>query len=236
MLVIVLGIATMVYILRPFSNTHITVTNPSGKIQMVSLPDSSRVWLNASTTIRYPESFKNNREIELEGEAYFEVMHDAKKPFAVETGDLQTTVLGTSFNIEAYPSAEKTTVSVITGKVKVDDNSRELARLTPTGQLEYDKKNKTVNISTIDTSAIRAWKNGKLQFAGQTLTEIAATLERWYGVNIVFTNPGIGNCRYYMSFDNSISLEKLMLTMSDLTEMKYSIDKNTITISGTKCQ
>lgn len=238
-LVFIIGAAIVVIqFSSPFSKSYITVANQFGKTQLVRLPDSSKVWLNASSTLRYARSFKKTRKLELVGEAYFEVTHDTKHPFIVDAGGVQTTVLGTSFNIKAYESANTTAISVITGKVKVTNNAKDLAVLTASKQLQFNRKNQIVTTVTVDTNYVLSWKKGMLQFEGQTLAEIAATLEQWYGVTILFAKPGMRNCRYYMGFENTISLDKLLSVMSELTEMQYTFsnDSKKVTLSGRECQ
>lgn len=236
--VLLAGVATiLVYIYQP-SHEYIAVTNPSGKIQLVSLPDSSKVWLNASTTLHYSKSFRNDRQVKLEGEAYFEVTHDAKHPFKVDAGGIQTTVLGTTFNIKAYNSGTITSVSLISGKVSVADNSKELAVLAPSTQLQFNRQNNIAKTLAIDTNSVQAWRRGELRFQGESLAEIATAFENWYGIRIIFTNPGMRDCRYYMSFDNTLSLKKLLPTMAEITEMEYVFDetKGIVTLSGKGCQ
>ena len=237
-LVLLLGIAALLVYYKPFSPAYITVVNPSGKIQIIQLPDSSYVSLNANSTLRYAKNFKNHRNLELSGEGYFKVTHDPSNPFIVKAGDVETTVLGTSFNIKAYPSLSTTAVSVISGRVKVEHEKKKLGILYPSDRLQYDRVQQTMNLATVDTNSVIAWTAGKLQFEGTPFSEIAGTLENWYGVKIVLTNPGMGSCRYYMSFDNTTTLEKLLATMSAITEMQYSINKNknTVTISGKECR
>ena len=237
-LVLFLGIAALLVFYKPFSPAYLTVNNPSGKIQLVHLPDGSHVSLNANSTLRYVKNFEKNRSLELSGEGYFEVTHDPSHPFKVKAGEVETTVVGTSFNIKAYPALTNTIVSVITGRVKVTHEEKDLGLLTPTNQLAYDRFRQTSGISIIDTNSVVAWTRGKLQFEGEKFSDIAATLENWYGIKIVLSNPGIGACRYYMSFDNTTTIDKLLSTMSLITEMQYSINKNTntITFSGKECR
>lgn len=237
--ILFVGVATVItYFLNRFPGSYITVANPPGKIQLVRLPDSSRVWLNASSTIKYRKSFRQNRELELEGEAYFEVKHDDRHPFIVKTGNIQTIDLGTSFDIKAYGSYHITTVSLISGRVRVTAASKDLAVLMPSHQLQYDRETHRSKIVPIDTVSLLAWKMGKWQFQGQTLGEIARTLETWYNVKFIFTNPTMESCRYYMSFENTISLEKLLPAMAEITQMQYSFEKNsqTVTLSGPGCR
>jgi ferric-dicitrate binding protein FerR (iron transport regulator) len=196
------------------------------------------VSLNANSSLRYAKDFEKNRTLELTGEGYFDVTHDPSHPFIVKAGELETTVVGTSFNIKAYPALANTTVSVLNGRVKVTHEDKDLGLLSPSKQLTFDKVRQTANTTNVDTSSITSWTKGKLQFEGEQFSDIAAALENWYGVKIVLKNPGIALCRYYMTFDNTIELDKLLETMSSLTEMQYLVDKNTntITFSGKECR
>lgn len=230
--------AVLMYLLKPAAPTYITVTNPSGKIQQVTLPDSSAVWLNASTVLRYPSSFKNTRRVELEGEAYFEVTHDQNNPFTVNAGGIETTVLGTAFNIRAFRSAGKTTISVINGKVKVSEDQKELAVLVPSEQLMFERQRKIASKSVVDTGNVLAWRKGKLQFDGESFNEIATILENWYNIKIIFSDPAIAKCRYYISVDNTISIDNFFALMSEMTKLTYVFTQNrsSVTISGDGCQ
>ena len=216
--------------------TYTTITNPYGYIRQVQLPDGSTVWLNAATTLKYASAFTNHRHIQLDGEAFFDVTHDAKHPFTVESGDVQIKVLGTRFNIWGYAGANRTTVSLLTGKISVASDEKELAVLRPATQLEWDRQAKTAITKPIDTAATVAWKAGRLQFQGQTLSEIVQTLERWYGVRMRFANPRLGQCRYYMSFDSAMPLKDVLVLISEITNMNFAFDQQTIIISGQGCQ
>ena len=232
------GVATiLIFSLKSSRTSLVTITNPSGKVQLVTLPDSSRVWLNASTIIHYPESFGQGRQVKLEGEAYFEVTHDADHPFTVEAGGLKTMVLGTAFNINALESGSSIKVSVISGRVKVTDDSRELGILSPAEELKFDRRTKTRTIAPIDTSNVLAWKNGKLKFNGESLAEIALVLENWYDIKIQLQNDSVAACRYYMSVENTTPLENLLDMLSTVSEFRYDINKErtVVKIYGQGC-
>ena len=232
------GVATiLVFSLKSSRQSLLTLRNPSGSIQLVTLPDSSRVWLNASTIIHYPESFGQSREVRLEGEAYFEVTHDASHPFIVVAGGLKTTVLGTAFNVKAFRAATSIKVSVINGSVKVTDDSRELGILSPSYELKFDRRTKTQTITPVDTSNVLAWKNGKLKFNGESLAEIAVALENWYDVKIQLQNNSVAACRYYMSVENTTPLEELLTLLSNVSEIRYNVnkEKTAVKIFGQGC-
>lgn len=236
MLVVVLGAALFIYLRPDAPLTYATITNSSGQIRQVQLPDGSTVWLNAATTLRYAKAFGQHRKLQLDGEAYFDVTHDPAHPFVVESGGVDITVLGTRFNISGYADANRTIVSLLHGKVSVSADEKELAVLGPHTQMEWDQSTKKVTTTPIDTSAVIGWKTGRLQFQGQPLREIVQTLERWYGVDFQFTDPGLGECRYYMGFTNTMPLKDLLALLAEITGMDFTVDQQTIIISGKPCQ
>lgn len=225
------------YFLDPFAPSYITINNPSGEIRFVKLPDSSSVWLNAKTSLRYAEDFRNNRDVLLDGEAFFEVTHQPEYPFRIQAGLLRTTVLGTSFVVKAYGNDSNTDISVLNGRVRVTNDSGSLAVLTPSKQLQFNRKNGVASTATVDTAALATWRKGRLSFDGESLADIAMELERWYGIQIVFSNPDMKACRYYMSFNNDIPLAKLLSQMAAITHMQFDIDRKNriVSLSGTDC-
>ncbi|MDP4149944.1 MAG: DUF4974 domain-containing protein [Bacteroidota bacterium] len=220
----------------------VTASNPSGKIQAILLPDGSRVWLNAASSIRYSPALGDagggQREIVLEGEGFFDVRPDPGHPFIVHAGSLTTTVLGTSFDMKAFADEPLASVTVIRGRVAVRDSARLLGVLTPARQLRRDSRTGKSAMSVIDTNKVTGWREGKLQFSGETMEEIAASLGRWYNTRFVFTDPAIGRCRYYLNFDNRISLQQMLKALKETTDMDFRTDdsSSTIRITGTACQ
>lgn len=221
---------------------YITVRNPSGKIQAIRLPDSSQVWLNAASSIRYAQAFvgghDTRREIFLDGEGYFDVTTDQAHPFIVHTGALTTTVLGTRFDVKSFAGEQQASVTVIRGKVQVSDSTRSLDVLTPARQLQVDTRTGKIQNVVIDTNTVAGWQQGKLEFAGQTMEEIAASLGRWYNITFTFADPSMSHCRYYLNFDNTISLKQLLAALKEATDMNFQLDeaRHTVTISGKACQ
>ena len=237
-LIIGFGLLAAYILFKPTSDRYISFNNPSGKIQLITLPDSSKVWLNANTTIWYSNSFKTSRTVKLQGEAYFDVIHDPGRPFRIEGGEVQTTVLGTTFNVKAYRASSVTIVTVVTGKVKVEHDSKLIGLLTASSQLRYDRQNKTGTTVPVETAAVLAWKDGRLAFHGETLGEILHALENWYGVSFQLSNSKIKDCRYYMSFDNTSTLEKILSAIAEIADIKYQIDskQNIVHITGNSCE
>ena len=236
MLLIIAGAGLAIaYFSKPETPSYITISNPVGAIQKIRLPDSSYVWLNASTSLRYKKSFQENRELELDGEAFFEVTHDASHPFKIKADGVETTVLGTAFDIKAYASEKTTSVCVVNGRVQVADDQMPATILKASDVLIYDKQLHTVSLSSVDSAIKPAWTEGKFEFKGERFDLIAETLERWYGVHFIFSTPDMRDCRYYASFDNISSLQNILTTMSGLNGMQYVIEKDTVTISGKGC-
>lgn len=237
---VVLIIAGAVYLalrLAKPSADFIAVVNPSGKIQTMHLPDQSTVWLNAASELQYAKDFSEHREVRLKGEAFFEVSHDATHPFTVIAGELKTKVLGTSFNIKAYTEEETATVSLVAGSVEVSEKSAVLAVLQPSMQLQFNKQTHKASTVALDSNTVMAWKNGRLQFEGESFGNIASALERWYGVSFHFSDLTLHNCRYYFNVDNTTPLDKTLSILRQLTGMEYSYDagKKMVNVSGKGC-
>jgi ferric-dicitrate binding protein FerR (iron transport regulator) len=201
---------------------YITIYNPAGQLKTITLPDSSKVYLNADTKITFPNHFREkDRKITLVGEAYFEVVHNAEKPFLIYTGRLRTQVLGTSFNVKAYANEPKITVAVTTGKVGVVA-SQATVILMPNQTVAYDIKAGSLKKGIIDdASSLRAWTNGELVFRNETLNEITQTLIRRYNVHIVIQDDHIAGAVLNARFDKKESLENVLGVLSAYVGSRY---------------
>lgn len=168
----------------------------AGTQMRITLPDKSTVVLNNASTIRYPESFDGDtRQVYLDGEAFFNVEKNPNRPFVVQSQTVYTQVLGTSFNVCAYPN-ESIEVTVATGLVKVSasdlGNFKEV-ELTPSDQAVFSMNTKELLKQKVDISDFLAWKDGVLQFNKISLEEAAKKIERWYDVKITFQNDELRN-------------------------------------------
>ena len=166
-----------------------TITKQSGPGEQmrVTLPDESVIWLNAESSIRFPEKFRGDRrEVTLSGEAFFQVTRNPKRPFIVHTHKITTTVLGTSFNIKAFDHMH-TTVTVATGKVRVqqqNNSEKHEIYLLPNEQAVWDDQSRNFSKNTVDALNYYAWKDGTICFNNESLPESIQMLERWYNVTI----------------------------------------------------
>lgn len=167
-----------------------TLSTPRGGQYQVTLPDGSKVWLNATSSLRFPTAFSGKeRRVELHGEAYFEIAHNPNMPFKVTTSnDLTVTVLGTHFNVMAYGDEENLKTTLLEGAVKLEKGA--VNKLIAPGQEgKLDKKTGQLTIAEVDAEEAIAWKNGIFQFENADIATITRQLARWYDVDVVFEGP-----------------------------------------------
>jgi ferric-dicitrate binding protein FerR (iron transport regulator) len=194
-------------------------TTERSEYKYLLLPDSTQVWLNASSTLEFPEHFLNNkREVTLSGEAYFDVRHSEKTPFIIYTGKISTTVLGTSFNIKAYPDRQHIIVSVSTGKVKVSYNNVPLATLIKGQQIKVNSRLNTMEEKKIAPAEVAAWQQGKMSYDDEAFEDIVADLERLYNVKIRIDNEAVRTLKVSTSFRREIGIEQALEVLCRLTD------------------
>ncbi|MBT33800.1 MAG: hypothetical protein CMO01_29395 [Thalassobius sp.] len=216
----------------PKEITYITKSTSRGQNSTLNLPDGSLVRLNAESSLKIPDNFgKENREVFLSGEAFFEVNRDTLRPFIIHSGDLLTTVLGTSFNITSYPDDQLQQIAVVSGRVSVmnldtssNNYSKEPALLLPKQLLIYDKESKVNQIKhDIDLENVVAWTEGVLIYQNENLKKILKDLERWYGVEISVSPAVDQTGKYSGTFDNK-NLENVLMGLSFTSRnFKYRI-------------
>lgn len=240
------GLTLMVFLFqsrKPVVQNHpvvwITEKAPAGQVMDVLLPDSTRIWLNAGSSIRFPKNLNvaGTRNVELKGEAFFKVKRDVHHPFIVKSLNLQTRVLGTSFNIKAW-TKESQQVTVMTGKVAVSRDSAGIQsaaiHLLPNQKVSYEiHTGKLVRENIEDATDHNAWINGKMIFEQTPVQQVFETIERRYQVKIK-TDHDFKGCKLTASFKN-ISLTEVLQTLKVTLEMNYTINQQTIYIKGGKC-
>jgi transmembrane sensor len=201
--------------------------------QKVTLPDGSVVLLNGGTTLRIRKTEYNRTQRELwldEGEAFFEVTKNPKKPFIVHTPKLTTVVKGTSFNIKAYHGLPTTEVAVRTGKVEIRSEGKTIGAFTPGQQLVYDNATDQYTQGEASIENIAAWSQGKLVFKNAGVKELSLRIRQTYGLQLVVAGRSMDGKHISASFAEGTSLENVMETISLLHGVHYTIDQKEVTI------
>lgn len=203
----------------------------------VKLPDGSSVQLNQDSYIEYPDTFegKASREVRLIGEAYFDIKHDPKHPFVIHTGKIKTTVLGTAFNINAYDADHTVTITVTRGKVKVEDEKKLLAVLTPDQQLAWNVKLPEAVKIKVNAAQIVEWKKQDLIMDDISLEEAAQMIAERYSVKIQFANEKVKTCRFTAAFLNRNEITQVLTVVGDITGATLTLKNNTVIIDGPGC-
>lgn len=205
-----------------------TLTTPRGGQYRVVLPDGSKVWLNASSSLRFPTAFLGKqRDVELSGEAYFEVAKNKEKPFHVNVKDMQVEVLGTHFNVNAYTDENSIKTSLLEGSVKIRDKSATVL-LRPGQQGVIKNNNENIEINDADLEEVIAWKNGLFQFDGADITTIMREIGRWYDVDIVYAGK-IPIRRFEGKISREVPLS-VVLKILELSNVKFKIEGKKIIV------
>ncbi|MDQ2178457.1 FecR family protein [Marinifilum sp. D714] len=208
-----------------------TLKTERGNEFNMQLADGTRVWLNADSELRYPVQFTGNiRKVFLKGEAYFDVAHDEKKAFVVNSYNQQVKVYGTEFCINAYNQDEIKTV-LVEGSVGVRANPRgEESRLKP-GELGLtNMKLGKIDIKKVNVRPYIAWKDGDFVFENESLENIMLRLERWYNVKIFYMNEECKNYRFSGDMERYVDVRSLLYFIQETSNAKFEINKNTIVV------
>lgn len=189
----------------------ITLVSGTGEVREVVLPDGSKVWLNARSSLQYPEKFnKKFREITMTGEVYFEVNHDPQHPFVVSSGLVQVKVLGTRFLVSNYDNESEINTYLSEGCVELElTELKKTMELTPGDEVVFNRETLAVTKVNHPRAAPDSWRFGKLTFYNETLYEIARKLERRFGKEILIADDAVGNMNYTADFDDE-SLEQIL--------------------------
>lgn len=210
----------------------INISAAYGEQKHLFLPDNSEIWLNAGSSISYPKAFlKDERLVNLNGEAYFSVKKNTEKPFIVKTEQLSVKVLGTKFNVKAYPNEEQITTTLTSGKVEVNASSRHPQILQPNEQLTYNKHTSAINISEVNATDAKSWITGQLIFTNANNEEIFRTLERRYNIVIDNRIKLSASKRYTVKFREGEPIDKVLEILADIIGFNYRQDGNKIVIT-----
>lgn len=221
---------------NPEKLVYNTLKIPYGKKFRLQLSDGTFVHLNSGTTLKYPVKFiaGENRQVYLDGEAYFDVAKDKKHPFIVNADELNVRVLGTHFNVSNYPEDTSTDVVLVEGSVgmyKADEEFDALKNtiLKPGFKGTFNKGNTAISTKAVITDIYTSWINGGLTFRNMTFKNIITKLERRYNVTIVNKNEKLANEKFNASFGDE-SIDKVMSYFNDIHGINYTIKNDQILI------
>lgn len=223
-----------------------TISTPRGGKFHITLPDGTRVWLNAMSSLRYPAAFSGtSREVTLTGEAYFEVAKNKAMPFRVKASDMQVEVLGTHFNIMAYADEEAINTTLLEGKVKVMNTTAAQANvqpaaqygmpgakvLTPGQQASLRRSNGAIAVqSDVNTEAAIAWKNELIQLEGSDIHTVMRTIARWYDVEIEY-HGNVPAVHFRGMLPANIPVSQVLSLMEQTGEVHFAINGRKIIVT-----
>ena len=191
---------------------------PRGEKSLVKLPDGSQVWLNANSRLVYHSFSSSHRQVELKGEAFFNVAHNEKAPFVVKTDKCEVEVLGTTFNVMAYNEFGRQEITLLTGKVNVHtDNSEHVIK---SGQALI-LKDGHIQVVEANTSQASGWVENKFNFANIPLSELMKRLENWYDVDITLQNNSGKEINFTGTFKNEETIWQVLDAIKVYTPIEY---------------
>ncbi|MEP6929617.1 MAG: FecR domain-containing protein [Flavobacterium sp.] len=197
-----------------------------GEHTKIRLSDGTQIWLNAGSLLKYPSKFKGDtREVYLTGEAFFDVAKDKKHPFIIHTDKMDTKVLGTSFNVQAYPGQATQEVSVLTGRVNVKSTvTDENVYVTPGQKVVFKSKNSSLHaFSNIPMNSISLWRKNIIVFEDTPLPEVVATINRNYNIAISVENKNLNNLRISAYF-KELPADQIIGLVCNIINANYKIE------------
>jgi ferric-dicitrate binding protein FerR (iron transport regulator) len=208
-----------------------TIYAPMGSRVSFILPDSTSGMLNSGSHLSYSLPFSGNRHVELEGEAWFDVNKDEEHPFEINAGKSQVKVLGTTFNISAYPAENYIEVVLVEGKVEFNnEKDGEKVNMNPSERLVCQSDN--ITKLSVDPSKYYAWTEGKLVFRGDPMAEVARRIERWYNVKIIIADKELERYSFRGTFQDD-SIEEVLRFLSLTSPIGYKVIPRTLMSDGT---
>lgn len=208
------------------------LTTPRGGAFRVTLPDGSNVWLNAASSLKYPTSFNGKRMVELKGQAYFEVAKNARQPFVVKVNDMEVQVLGTSFDIMAYPDEAAVNTTLLTGAVIVKHQHTE-KKLQPGQQTVLNTTSGAMTVQPADIEKAMGWKNGLFDLEDTDLPTLLRQLSRWYDINIIDQSGGHATQRFGGRVGRDMSLTDVLKILEQY-DVHCRIEGRTLTVLSEK--
>ncbi|KRD10326.1 iron dicitrate transport regulator FecR [Flavobacterium sp. Root901] len=197
-----------------------------GEHAKITLSDGTQIWLNAGSILKYPKEFKSDtREVYLTGEAFFDVAKDKKHPFIIHTDKMDTKVLGTSFNVQAYPDQTTQEVSVLTGRVNVKSTvTEENVYVTPGQKVIFkSKNNKLQAFKDVPVNTISLWRKNIIVFEDTPLPEVVATINRNFNVAIEIKNKNLNTLKINAYF-KELSADQVLGLVCNIINAEYKVE------------
>ncbi|UKJ07650.1 FecR family protein [Solitalea lacus] len=232
-----LGLIGYNYWNKPKPVEYVAVSANNGRVMQVMLPDSTTIWLQAGSTLKYPKQFSDTtREVYLdEGLAYFKVTHNKEKPFIVHTPQLDTRVLGTSFVIKSYKQLDDVQVDLLTGRVRVSHNKETLGELTPNKRLTFHRASAKVDIEELNTAESARFVRGDIVLQRAGFEELFTTLQNIYGVKFKYDADRLKDCKFNLRFKTSLKVEQVLEIVNGIHPIKFNRNGKEITIETKGC-
>ncbi|WP_205945875.1 FecR family protein [Pedobacter hiemivivus] len=212
------------------ANAYNTISTPKGGQYEVTLPDGTKVWLNAASKLRFPVAFSaNERNVELSGEAYFEVAKDRQRPFKVKSAQQEITVLGTHFNVNAYSDDAFAKTTLLEGSVRVNKGSSQ-ALLTPGQQAVSNTGSTVINVRKgVDVNESVAWKNGLFMFEQEDIFSIMNKIARWYDIEVEYRGDLKGK-KYSGNISKFEDVTEVLKTMQFTGTIQFRVEGRRIIV------
>lgn len=211
----------------------IEIYSPLGARTRFQLPDGSNGWLNSGARLSYISDFEKERQVELSGEAYFDVVHHAQKPFVVTTPQLKIEVLGTKFNVAAPEGESFTEVVLAEGKVRLTGRAADFSQLLdPDEKFVFDQQKKRGEITRVNAAQLTAWKDGILIFRNEPLEEVFKRLGRWYNVRFELDNEQLRSYRFRATFENE-TVEEVVRLIALTVPISWEMQERVMNPDGT---
>ena len=211
-----------------------TLQIPRGGEYFLTLADGTEVWLNAETEIRYPVQFTGNkRVVYLDGEAYFTVAPDKKKPFTVVSTHASVSVLGTQFNFRAYPDEQDVQTTLVSGSVIMQSEKyKQQIKLVPGEQGVLEKRSANLTKQEVNTYLYTAWKDGRFAFRDARLEDLFNILARWYDLSVFYQSPEAKDIRFTGDLNKTDDFKSILKIIEQNERVTFTVNQRTVFIQA----
>lgn len=211
-----------------------TVQVPVGGEYQLTLSDGTKVWLNSESKIKYPVQFNDKyRKVWVSGEVCFDVAHNPKHPFIVNANNVNVKVLGTLFNIEAYPEQKSVTTTLVEGSVALSKNKKQIT-ITPNQQAISNNTDAHFTVKKVNAKDVIRWKEGYFYFKQASLKNIMQKLARWYNIKVFYKNENLEKKQFSVEVERYNQIDKILTILSETQKVQFTIKNNTIIVSKYK--